>query len=104
MSYLVFNKDDNNCKIVGDSFSRGPSCREAKYMIKDIKLKYVGECNFRGYCNRFVNQYFKIVAPIILSDKFRYIFIDRHDEGVVKIDDEYFIKISDVTFKLAHIN
>ena len=89
MSYLVFNKDDNNCKLVGDYY------RAAKYKIKDVRLKYIGECEYREYQLGFDKQYFKIVDPITLSDKFKCIMVDMHEEGVVKIDDEYFIKIGD---------
>ena len=85
MSYLVFNKDDNNCKLVGTID------REAKYKIKDAKLKYIGECEYKNYKRSFDYQYFKIVDPITLSDKFKYIIFDKHEHGVRKIDDEYFI-------------
>jgi len=90
MSYLVFNKDDNNCKLQGDYD------RKAKYTIKDVRLKYIGECDYKENKRGFDKQYFKIVDPITLSDKFECKIAYLHRSGMDK-------KVMNILLKLIAI-
>jgi hypothetical protein len=76
---------------------------EAKYKIKNVRLKYIGECDYREYKNGFDKQYFKIVDPITLSDKFKHLIVDSDEFGVVKMVMNILLKLMR-RIKLNHIN
>ena len=81
MSYLIFNKDDHNCKRL-----------DIIYNLEDVRLKYIGETSFDEDFNRFRYYYIKFDDPITLTDRFVYIF-PEYGNSIYNINGEYFIKL-----------